>query len=110
MLKMDMEYDQGILFVKLKGTLNGKNSYKINNYLNPLIKKHNIRILVYDLLELEDIKGDGIHAILNSKYYIKCNKGKLSVVINDKLKDLISSLKLAKIKNINDAFKLLEMI
>ena len=32
MLKMDLEFNRGILFVRLKGKLNRKTSYKINNY------------------------------------------------------------------------------
>ena len=43
MLKMDLEFSKGILFVRLKGILNRKTSYKINNYLNPVLKKHKIK-------------------------------------------------------------------
>lgn len=43
MFKMELEYKNGILFARLKGILNRKNSYKINNYLNPVLKKHNIK-------------------------------------------------------------------
>ena len=39
MFKLELEYKNGILFARLKGILNRKNSYKINNYLNPVIKK-----------------------------------------------------------------------
>ncbi len=31
MLKVDMEYEKGILYVRLKGTLDRKVCYKINN-------------------------------------------------------------------------------
>lgn len=48
MLKMDLEFNKGILFVRLKGKLLRKNSYKINNYLNPVLKKHKIKYLVYN--------------------------------------------------------------
>ena len=32
MFKLELEYKNGILFARLKGILNRKNSYKINNY------------------------------------------------------------------------------
>ena len=32
MLKMNLEYDKGILFVRLDGVLNRSTSYKVNNY------------------------------------------------------------------------------
>ena len=48
MFKLELEYKNGILFARLKGILNRKNSYKINNYLNPVIKKHEIKYLVYN--------------------------------------------------------------
>ena len=49
MLKMDMQYIRGILFVRLGGVLTRKNTYKINNYLVPVLLKHKIRYLVYQI-------------------------------------------------------------
>ena len=46
MLNMDLEYNNQILIVNLKGKLNKRNCYKINNYLNPLIKKHQIKNVI----------------------------------------------------------------
>ena len=48
MLKVDMEYDKGILYVRLKGVLDRKASYKINNYVVPVILKHKIKYLVFN--------------------------------------------------------------
>jgi anti-anti-sigma factor len=79
MFKMELEYKNGILFARLKGILNRKNSYKINNYLNPVLKKHNIKCLVYNFENLESVDNTGIDAILNSKYTIKLNKGVIRV-------------------------------
>ncbi len=79
MLKMDMEYTKGILFVRLDGVLDRKNCYKLNNYLVPVILKHKIKYLVYNMYLLEDIDSSGIDAILNSKCAIKANKGKICI-------------------------------
>ena len=74
MLKMDLEYNKGILFVRLKGTLNRKSSYKLNNYLIPVLLKHKIKYLVYNLFDLIGIDLAGVDAILNTKCAIKANK------------------------------------
>ena len=77
MLKMDLEYEKGILFIRLNGTLNAKNNYKINNYLVPVIKKHQIKNVIFNLKNLKSISESGIDAILNTKCTIKKNKGKI---------------------------------
>ncbi|MBE6161118.1 MAG: STAS domain-containing protein [Firmicutes bacterium] len=79
MLKMDMEYNHGILFVRLDGILNRSTSYKLNNYLVPVILKHKIKYLVYNCFLLESIDECGMNAILNTKCAIKTNKGKMYV-------------------------------
>ena len=59
MLKIDLKFDNGILFVRLSGSLSQKNSQKINNYILPLLNKYNIKFLVYNLRALKniDLKG-----------------------------------------------------
>lgn len=100
MLKMELEYDQGILFVRLKGDLNRKTSYKINNYLNPVIKKHRIKCLVYNCNNLNYIDATGIDAIINSKYLIKNNKGKIWVcAISGGIKQIFKYMRIPSIVN-----------
>ena len=77
MLKMDLEYVKEILFVRLDGTLSRRTAYKINNYLVPIIKKHQIKNLIYNFQDLKSIDETGIDAILNTKCLIKRNKGKI---------------------------------
>ena len=52
MLEMDLEYNKGVLFARLSGKLTRKSSYKLNNYLVPVILKHKIKYLVYNLFLL----------------------------------------------------------
>ena len=102
MFKLELEYKNQILFAKLKGVLDRKNSYKINNYLNYVIKKHEIKHLVYDWQELKMIDNYGLDALLKSKYYIKKNKGIINVYgANRSLEYLRRYLKMTKIENIN---------
>jgi len=77
MLKTDLEYNEGILFIRLKGTLNRRVSYKINNYIVPVLAKHKIKKVIYNLQNLKSIDESGIDAILNTKCVVKRNKGKL---------------------------------
>lgn len=77
MLKMNLEFINGILFCRLKGALNRKSTYKINSYLLPTLIKHKIKFLVYNMYELSDIDDLGCEALLNTKSAIKNNKGKI---------------------------------
>lgn len=79
MLKMDLEYNKGIFFIRLNGALTRKNSYKINNYIIPVIKKHHLKNVIINLNELNEIDDAGMNALLNTKCMVKCNKGKLYV-------------------------------
>ena len=91
MLKVDMEYDKGILYVRLDGILDRKVSYKINNYVVPVVLKHKIKYLVFNLFYLKDIDESGLDALLNTKCAIRTNKGKIclcevSEIIKQKIK------------------------
>ena len=77
MFQMDLEYNKGILFARLKGSLSKRGSVKLNNYLVPVILIHKIKYLVYNLFELMEIDEVGIDAILNTKCAIRANKGKI---------------------------------
>lgn len=77
MFHMDLEYNKGILFARLSGNLSRKGSYKLNNYLVPVILKHKIKFLVYNMFDLTEIDECGIDAILNTKCAIRANKGKI---------------------------------
>ena len=109
MLKVDMEYDKGILYVRLKGVLERKTCYRINNYIVPAVLKHKIKYLVFNLFELKDIDESGLDALLNTKCAIRTNKGKIclcevSDILRNKMKRLrmhIASNELAANRLIN---------
>lgn len=110
MLKMDLEYNQGILFVRLNGVLNRKSNYKINCYLNPILQKHQIKYLVYNLNSLSDIDESGIDSIINSKLEIKKIKGKILFCnVNERINKKIRSLRIKKIANEKNALNLIEV-
>lgn len=100
MLKMDIEYEDGVLYVRLDGALNQKTSYKINDYLVPVLEKHKIKFLVFNLQKLNNIDLKGCDAILNSKYTIKQNKGKMWLCkVNADVARFINSLRINKLNN-----------
>ena len=93
MLNMDLEYNNQILIVKLKGKLNRRNCYKINNYLYPLIKKHQIKNVILNLINLSYIDDYGIDSIIRVKYVIKNINGNLKISgYNDNIKDIIKMI------------------
>jgi len=90
MLKIDLEYERNIFFIRLNGTLNHHNISKINNYIIPVLKKHKIKYLILNLKHLKNINESLINAILNIKCTIKNNEGKMYLceVNKDNLKKL----------------------
>lgn len=108
MLKMDLEYNQGILFVRLDGELNRMTSYKVNNYLVPVILKHKIKYLIYNFYNLKDIDDCGVDALLNTKSAVKMNKGIIRLCEVDK--QLNRKLNKIRIKKIDDELVALRTI
>lgn len=110
MLNVNLEYNKGILFVRLKGVLDRTSSYKINNYLIPVIFKQKIKYLVYNLYNLEDIDEDGQEALLNTESAIKNNKGIICLCeVSKYLNKKINRVHIRKIKNELFAFNIIEV-
>ena len=110
MLNMDLEYNKGILFVRLKGKLNRKSSYKLNNYLVPVLLKHKIRYLVYNLYELSDIDEAGVDAMLKTQCAIKANKGKICLCeVSESLEQMLKRLKIKFVSNERKVFDLIRV-
>ncbi len=72
MLKINMEFRKGILFVRLKGELN-KYTYKgLNDYLSHIIEEQGIKYLVINLACINDMDKYGIGSL--KKYIKETNK------------------------------------
>lgn len=110
MLKMDLEYNKGILFVRLEGNLTRRSSYKLNNYLVPVILKHKIKYLVYNMYLLEGIDESGLDALLNTKCAIRTNKGKICLCeVSESLEKSMKRLRIKKTANELTALELIEV-
>ena len=82
MLKINMEYWKGILFVRLKGNLNANTSKKFLEYAIPIIKDYGIRYIVYNLGELVSLDETGEKALTKAGECAKGNNGKVLIVNN----------------------------
>lgn len=110
MLKMDLEYEGEILFIRLKGVLNKKVTYKINNYLVPVLTKYKIKNIIYNLQKLKSIDESGIDAILNTKCVVKRNKGKIYLCeVNKEISLKIKRLRIKQTSSELTALKLIEV-
>lgn len=97
---MKLEYNQGILFVRLKGTLDHNISREINQLLIPRILEQRIKYLVFNMYEVTDIDNFGLEALLNAKCAIKTNKGKICLCeLNDFLSRKLKSYRVKKTQN-----------
>ena len=95
-----MEYEKNILYVRLKGILDRKVCYKINNYIVPVVLKHKIKYLVFNLFDLEDIDESGLDSLLNTKCAIKTNKGKICLCeVSDDIRLKIKRLRMKVASN-----------
>ncbi len=106
MLKIDSEYSKGILFVRLKGNLNRRTSFKLNNFLVPAILKHKIKYLVYNLYNLDNIDNIGLNALEKGSRAISANQG-LSLIceIPKTLEENFKNIKIEKTLNELTAIK-----
>ena len=107
-MKIDMEYYNSVLFIRIKGNLNKKNYFRINNYLIDLLKKYHIKYLVCNLNNLNDIDIYGMEALVNLKCMMKINKGKMLLCgLHSRLEKYLKPL---KIKVVDSEFLALELI
>ena len=77
MPNINMKYRKGTLIVEIKGRLEKFNAYKLDDYLVPVILKHNIKKLVYDTKYLTYIDTYGITVLKKGVKAIKENRGNI---------------------------------
>ena len=75
MLKVDLEYESKILFIRLNGNLDKRKTYKITSYIVPLLKKHKITKVIINLKKLKSIDSCGLTSVLRVRERVHKNKG-----------------------------------
>lgn len=85
MLDIDMEFKKGILFVRLKGILNGDTCTLLDEQLTSLVRNNGIKYVLLNFSDLNYIDKYGINIIIKNYLNIATNNGKLIIVGIDKL-------------------------
>lgn len=81
MLKINLEFRKGVLFIRLNGSLNDKESLdNINNLINEIGFKY----IVFNVDNLKCIDLDGIKCILNYQKLLLNKHGKLLLCESEK--------------------------
>ena len=81
-LNINMEYINGVLFVRIIGSLNKLTSSKLVDILIPIIISQGIKNLVYNFDELDSIDEVGGKSLLLGYNAILNNNGKVLVINN----------------------------
>lgn len=82
MLKINLEFRKGVLFVRLKGSLNDKDSLE---NINSLINEIGFKYIVFNVDNLKCIDMEGIKCILNYQKSLLNKHGKLLICESDKV-------------------------
>lgn len=79
MLDIGMEFKKGILFVRLKGVINGDTSKTLEDNVIKTIKNNRIKYLLLNFEKTKYIDQYGISAISKMYHLIKIMQGKLII-------------------------------
>lgn len=85
MLKINMKYRKGTLIVEIKGNLTKPNLSKLEDYLVPVILKHEIKKLVYDTTYLIGIDKRGLNVLKGGVQAVRNNSGNIYYSKNSKI-------------------------
>ena len=92
MLKIDMEFRKGILFIRLEGKLNKYTVNEINDNVIPVILKHGLKFIVVNLDKLYSIDSEGIEMLIKLNELVSRWNGKTTLCsINKYMKDDINN-------------------
>ncbi|MBO4245844.1 MAG: STAS domain-containing protein [Bacilli bacterium] len=79
MFELKLEFNKGILFARCSGALVREEVIKINRDLLNFLINNEVKYLVYNLYNLNEIDSAGINALLNTKYVINKHQGMVIV-------------------------------
>lgn len=79
MLEIDLEFVRGLLFVRLRGTLNNNTYTKLSDCLDNMIHEKGLKYFIINLEELTSISEEGLETIVNRYFDVVLHDGKLVV-------------------------------
>lgn len=109
MLDIGMEFRKGILFVRLKGILNGDTALDLDENLTSIITNNGIKYLLINLNELTYIDKYGLKVIFKNYKLINMNNGKFIICGGDKLSHYTGNI-IDNLYQVSDEIKAFEVI
>jgi anti-anti-sigma factor len=93
LLDIHMEFRKGILFVRLKGILSDDTCRNLDNCLEGMVMRKDIRYIVFNIGKLQYIDIEGINTILKYNFNLNRNGGRalLCGINNDLVKTRIEN-------------------
>lgn len=88
MIKINMEFKKGILFIRLSGSLTKSNNSEFRNTVFPIVLKNEFKYVVLNFLNLNTIDEIGIESLIDLNNIVESWKGKTSIcnLNNEELK------------------------
>ena len=111
MLQIDIRPFKGILFVRLKGSLDKKSISKLEKEVIKFQKTVGIKNIVFNIEELNEIDNYGKYALINSFNLCIKNKGQSFICLgdNDKISDKLTPI-FSKVNFISDELAAVNLI
>ena len=104
MFQLKLEFNKGILFARCSGSLVREEVLKINRDLLNFLINNQVKYLVFNLYDLNDIDSEGINALLNTNYVISKHQGiVLFCEASNKLSKYFKKIKFNMVNNEIDA-------
>lgn len=85
MLTINMNFIKGILFVRLKGILDGDTSIMLNNKLYNMVTENGVKYILLNLDDVTYVDKYGVDVIIKNYIEVNQNKGKFIIVGINKL-------------------------
>ena len=113
MFETNIEYKKGVLFIRITGSLNKENSYKLKKEIIPLILKNGFKYVVLNLNEVDILDNYGIEVIDEINDVVLKFNGKTTLIdtkkVEKKIKGTLIDKILYKVKNERTALGIFEL-
>ncbi len=92
MLKINMEFSKGILWIRLDGLLNKTTSNTFDDEVIPVILKHEIKYVVVNLDKVNVIDLKGIESLISLNEVVRSMNGKTTLcsLTNREVKNILN--------------------
>lgn len=113
MFETNIEYKKGVLFIRISGSLDKINSYKLKREIIPLILKNGFKYVVLNLNEVNVLDDYGIEVLDEINNAVLRFNGKTTLIdgkkIEKKIKGTLIDKILYKVRNERMALEVFEL-